>query len=144
MAALNYYDVAIAPGIRALQNAHAFITKGHKYALSNNIDPETFVTASIHPDMKDFRFQVYIFTDAIKGIPPRLNPALEPMTLTDDQKTFEELLARIEKTIKYLEGFKESDFDGKVQEEIVIKFPGKQVRFSPIDYVSKWAHPNMW
>ena len=58
---------------------------------------------------------------------------------------FEELLARIETTIKYLEGFKESDFEeGKVQEEVVIKLPGMQIKFKPFEYVYKLAHANMW
>ncbi|MGD7483645.1 DUF1993 domain-containing protein, partial [Ralstonia pseudosolanacearum] len=120
------------------------MTKGHKYALSNGIDPETFVTASIHPDMKDFRFQVYVFTNVIKAVPSRLNPALQPMPLPDDQKTFEELLARIEKTIEYLEGFKESDFEVKEQEVIVLEFPGKRIKFQPMEYVAKWVQPSMW
>ena len=144
MATLNFHSVVIAPAITALKNAHAFITKGHKHALDNKIDPNTFLTASIHPDMKDFRYQVYRFTDAIKFVPSRVNPALESITLPDDQQTFEELLARIDRTIKYLEGFKPADFEGKENDEIVIKFPGRQIKLSALDYATKWAHPNMW
>jgi hypothetical protein len=45
-----------------------------------------------------------------------------------------------------MEGFKESDFEGKEGEEVVLKFSNgtAQVRQSAIDYVSRFAHPNMW
>ena len=145
MASLNFHTMAIAPAISAMKNTLAFIKKGHEHTLSNNIDPETFLTASLHPDMKDFRFQVYRLTDAVKFMPPRINPALETITLPDDEKTFEELEARIEKTLKYLESFKPADFEGKEANEVLMKFPsGLQIRLPALDYVYKFAHPNMW
>ncbi|EMD90545.1 hypothetical protein COCC4DRAFT_68786 [Bipolaris maydis ATCC 48331] len=145
MASLSFYTMAIAPTITAMKNTLAFIKKGHEHALSNKIDPETFLTASLHPDMKDFRFQIYRMTDAVKFMPPRINPALETISLPDDEKTFEELEARIEKTLKYLESFKPADFEGKEANEVLMKFPnGMQIRLPAVDYVYKFAHPNMW
>ena len=143
---LTFHAIAIAPAISALKNAHAFISKGHQHALANNIDPETYLAASLHPDMKDFRFQIYRATDAIKFVPPRINPALQDMTLPDEEKTFEELLARIEKTIKYLEGFSVQDFEGTEGNEVVLKLAamGKQIRSPALEYVVRFAHPNMW
>ncbi|KAI4918879.1 hypothetical protein J4E85_009668 [Alternaria conjuncta] len=141
--ALSFHKVAIAPVITGLKNAHFFINKGYEHAKAT--DPNEFLTASIHPDMKDFRYQVYRFTDAAKFIPSRVNPALEGMTLPDEEQTFPELLARVEKTIKYLEGFSEKDFEGKHDDEVVVKFGGvKQMRLPALDYVTKFAHPNMW
>ncbi|EUC33061.1 hypothetical protein COCCADRAFT_37087 [Bipolaris zeicola 26-R-13] len=145
MSSLAFYTMAISPAISAMKNARAFIKKGHEHALSNNIDPETLLTATLHPDMKDFRFQIYRLTDAVKFMPPRINPALETITLPDDEQTFEELEARIEKTLKYLEKFKPADFEGKEANEVLMKFHnGSQIRLPAVDYVYKFAHPNMW
>jgi hypothetical protein len=146
MSSLSFHKVAIAPTISGMKNAHAFITKGYEHAKTNNIDPNDYLTARLHPDMQDFRYQIYRLTDAVKFMPPRLNPALSSITLPDEEQTFEELLARIEKTIKYMEGFKESDFEGRENEEVVIKFgDGKNmIRLSASEYVSKFAHANMW
>jgi hypothetical protein len=141
---LTFHKTAIAPAISALKNAHSFINKGYEHAKSS--DPNAFLTASLHPDMKDFRYQIYRFTDAAKFIPSRINPSLEGITLPDEEQTFPELLERIQKCVKYLEGFKESDFEGRHNDEVVIKFPGgvKQVRMPAWQYVNRFAHPNMW
>jgi hypothetical protein len=146
MSALTFYKIALEPTIHGLKNAHAFITKGYEHAQAQNIDPNDFLTARIHPDMYDFRYQVYRFTDAAKFIPSRLNPALETITVPDDQQTFPELLARIEKTIKYMEGFKESDFEGQESREVVLKFSNgaAQIKLSALDYILQFGHPNFW
>ena len=96
--------------------------------------------------MKDFRYQIYRLTDAAKFIPSRVNPSLEGITLPDEEQTFPELLERIEKCTKYLESFSEKDFEGKQDDEVIIKFPGgqKQVRMPAAEYISRFAHPNMW
>jgi hypothetical protein len=145
MSSLTFHKIAIAPTITGMKNAHAFITKGYEHVQAQNLDPETFLTARLHPDMKDFRYQIYRLTDAVKFMPPRLNPALASITMPDEEQTFPELLQRIEKTIDYMEGFKESDFEGREDEEVVIKFgDGRGMRFSALEYVSKFAHANMW
>jgi hypothetical protein len=143
MSSISFHTVAIAPAIFALKNSIAFIKKGQEHALANKIDPETYLTASLHPDMKDFRFQVYRFTDAVKAMPPRVNPALEGITIPDEEKSFEELVARIEKTITYLEGLKVADFEGKESDEVIIKLPGRQIKMPALEYVYKFAHANM-
>ncbi|KAL1798144.1 hypothetical protein ACET3X_002181 [Alternaria dauci] len=141
---LTFHKMAVAPAISALKNAHHFISKGYEHAKAS--DPNTFLTASLHPDMKDFRYQVYRFTDAAKFIPSRVNPSIPDESFPDEEQTFPELLARIEKCTKYLESFSEKDFEGKQDEEVIIKFPGgkKQVRMPAAEYVSRFAHPNMW
>jgi hypothetical protein len=146
MSSISFHKVAVAPTIVGMKNAHALIQKGYEHAKTNNIDPNDYLTARLHPDMADFRYQIYRFTDAVKFMPPRLNSALESISLPDEEQTFEQLLERIEKTVKYMESFKESDFEGKENEEVVIKFAdGKSViRLSAVEYVSKFAHANMW
>ncbi|KAF1836328.1 hypothetical protein BDW02DRAFT_246090 [Decorospora gaudefroyi] len=146
MSSLSFHRVALTPIIDGLKNAHHVVTKGYEHAKTNNIDPNDYLTASLHPDMRDFRFQVYRFTDAAKFIPSRLNPALESISLPDDEQTFPELLARIERTTKYLESFKESDLEGREGDEIITKYPGGKVQITQIaiDQVTRLAHPNFW
>jgi hypothetical protein len=146
MSSLTFHRVAIQPMIYSLKNAHAFITKGYKHAQTQNIDPNDFLTARLHPDMQDFRYQVYRFTDIAKFTPPRLNPALESITIPDEEQTFPELLARIDRTIKYMEGFKESDFEGQEGREVVVKIRNEtmQIKLSALDHVVQMAHPNFW
>ena len=148
MAALTLHSTAFLPVINGLKNAHAFISKASTHCTTTSTDPTTLLTASLHPDMKDFRFQVHCFTDAAKFLPIRLNPALEDreLKLPDGEHSFEELLNRIQKTTEHLESYKESDFEGISKDTIVtVKFPnGKGIKLGAEEHVAKYAHPNFW
>lgn len=94
--------------------------------------------------MKDLIYQVQRFTDAAKFVPSRVNESVPGVTLPDTEKTFEEVLERVQKTIEYLEGVKESDFVGKEGEEVVLKFGRVEKRCSKLEYVLTLAQPNFW
>jgi hypothetical protein len=146
MAPLTFHNIALTPLINGLKNAHAFISKAQQHAQSQSLDPNDFLTARLHPDMQDFRYQIYRFTDSAKFIPPRVNPDIPSITLPDEEQTFEELLARIEKTTKYLEGVEAKSFEGREDEEVVMKFGGgkMEIRYTAATYVMQFAHPNFW
>jgi len=148
MASLTLYSTAFPPVINGLKNAHAFISKASTHCTTTSTDPTTLLTASLHPDMKDFRFQVQSLTDAAKYMPIRLNPALadRELKLPDGEQSFEELLERIKKTIEHLESYKESDFEGISKDSIVtVKFPhGKGFKMGAAEHVAKYSHPNFW
>ncbi|CAO2652022.1 Nn.00g003050.m01.CDS01 [Neocucurbitaria sp. VM-36] len=146
MAGITFHQVAIVPVLSGLKNAHFFINKGYEHAKAQNIDSNDFLTARLHPDMLDFIYQVQRFTDSAKFIPSRVNPAIEGMSLPDEEKTFPELLARIEKTIKYLESIDPSSFEGREGAEVPMKFGGGtiDVKFNALQYVTQFAQPNFW
>jgi len=148
MAALTLHSTAFLPVINGLKNAHAFISKASTHCTTTSTDPTTLLTTSLHPDMKDFRFQVHRFTDAAKFLPIRLNPALvdRELKLPDGEHSFEELLDRIQKTAEHLESYKEIDFEGIAKDTIVtVKFPnGKGFKLGAEEHVAKFAHPNFW
>lgn len=143
MSSITFHKIALPPILNGLKNAHAFITKGYEHTKAKSIDPNDFLAASIHPDMKDFRYQVYRFTDAAKFIPSRVNPSTEGISLPDTEQTFPELLERIQKTITYLESVDAKSFEGREQETVTIPI-GKGVDFTAAEYVAHFAHPNFW
>jgi len=146
MPPLNFHAFAVTPIVAGLKNAHAFISKAHKHTQTASIDPNDLLTARLAPDMGDFRFQIYRFTDSAKFIPSRVNPAVEAYSLPDEEQTFEELLERIQKTITYLESVGADKFDGQEEHEVVMKFGGGTVQavFTGVQYVTQFAHPNFW
>ena len=145
-AALSYHKLALGPIITGLKNAHAFISKGVAHIEAEGDDPNDYLTARLAPDMIDFIEQVQRFTDSAKGIPSRVNPDVAVFTLPDEEKTFPELLDRINRTIDYLEGVDEKSFEGKEGVEITMEFAGGavQVTYSTLEYVMTFAHPNFW
>ncbi|RMZ70726.1 helix-turn-helix- domain containing type [Pyrenophora seminiperda CCB06] len=149
MAPISIHTLALLPILNGLKNAHAFISKAVVHCTTTSTPPSTLLEAKLHPTMHNFVYQVYRFTDAAKLIPMRLNPALadRELKLPDTEQTFDELLARIQKTIDHLESYTESDFEGVDKETIVtVKFPqtGKGLRLGAGEYLAGQAHPNFW
>jgi hypothetical protein len=144
--AVPFAQYALRPIIRGLKTISHVVSKGEVHAKAQGIDPSEYTTASIHPDMKDFVFQVCRFTDAAKFVPWRVNPENSSLSLPDVEKTFPELLARIQKVTEYLESIDEKTFEGREMSEVIIAFPhrGMQFKFTAAEYVMMYAHPNFW
>jgi hypothetical protein len=144
--AISFYDISLGSIIHGLKNAHHFISKGAEHAKSNNVDPKDYLNASLHPDMKDFIYQVQRFTDAAKFIPTRINPSNPSITLPDEEKTFPEVLERIKRTTEYLESIDPKTFEGKENDDIVMEIGGGTVKveFKAFEYVAMFAQANFW
>lgn len=150
MAPKSFHAIALEPIIFGLQNAAAVIRKGEAYAKTNGIDPSKFLTARLYPDMGDFCYQVYRFTDTAKFIIERSNPSAPMLTLPDEEKTFPELLARIERTLEYLRSIEADVLDDREDFEVVLHLAKDlpkgplEVKFTAFEYVTRQAHPNFW
>ena len=99
---VSLYEVSVPPMIHALQNLSTLIDKARAHAEAKKIDPAVFVQARLFPDMLPFSRQVQIACDNAKGAAARL-AGLEVPKHEDTEKTFEELKARIAKTVAFLQ-----------------------------------------
>ncbi|KAI8943281.1 hypothetical protein NX059_001301 [Plenodomus lindquistii] len=145
MSSLSFYEISLTPIIIGLKNTHAFLKKAEEHAKANKTDVNDFVTARLYPDMANFAFQIQRLTDAAKFIPTRINPAIEGVSIPDTEKTFAELVERVQKTISYLEGIDPKSFEGREQAEIQLSIGGKfNPKFTGASYVFQFGHPNFW
>jgi hypothetical protein len=142
--AVTFHHLALSPLLQGLRNAHHFISKGQAHAQAQGHDENDYLTARLHPDMYDLIYQVQRFTDGAKFVPSRINASCSTISLPDTEKTFPEILARVQKTIDYLESIDESAFEGKEGDEVVIKRKDSEQRFSAMEYVLTMAQPNFW
>lgn len=118
------YHLAIRQFARTLKNLDAIIGKAVAYAETRKFDVNNFVGERLFPDMLPFAAQVRIATDMAKAAAANLSGKEAPK-FEDNEKTVEELRARIRKCISYLEGFSAADFE-KVSPKTVIKVPFPQ------------------
>ena len=118
------YHLAIRQFVRSLKNLDAIIGKAGAYAETRKFDVNNFVGLRLFPDMLPFANQVRIATDMAKAAAANLSGKEAPK-FEDNEKTVEELRARIRKCISYLEGFSAADFE-KVTAKTVIKIPFPQ------------------
>src|ERR1035437_2262502 len=102
---ISMYVASVLPIIRSLTNLKAILEKAAAHAEAKKIDPSVLITARLYPDMFPLSRQVQIATDVAKGAVSRL-AGLEPPKYEDNESTFPELVARLDKTIALLESCK--------------------------------------
>jgi len=70
---------------------------------------------------------------------------VQPASWPDDEKTFDELKARLAKTVDYLKAVPEDALEPKADEELVVKLGnGKTYSFTGKTYFMVYAMPNFY
>jgi len=129
--------------IRTLTNLRAILEKAAAYAEAKKIEPTVLVNARLYPDMFPLSRQVQIATDMSKGGASRL-AGLEPPKYEDNEASFPELVARIDKTIALLETFKPGQIDGSEDKSIMLPMHGRTVAFTGRPYLLDFVLPNIY
>ena len=137
------YAASIPPMIRSLSNLRAILEKAVVYAEVKKIDPAVLVNARLFPDMYPLSRQVQIVTDVAKGAASRL-AGVEPPKYDDNESTFPELLARIDKTIALLQSVTPEQIDGSETKTILLPRNDRTSTFSGLAYVTDFVLPNVY
>src|SRR5262245_28541361 len=126
-----------------LTNLDKIFTKAEADAEARKIDPQVFVSGRLAPDMLPLTRQIQIMTDQAKGGSSRLAGRESPKW-ADEEKSFADLHARVQKTIDYLKTFKPADFEGAETRSIELKFPNATFAFTGKDYLLNFVVPNFY
>jgi hypothetical protein len=126
-----------------LKNLSAIMAKAQAHCEAKKIDPLVLTAARLYPDMFAFARQVQICCDTAKGAVARL-AGVEIPKHEDTEKSFEELQARIQKTLDFMRTVKPEQIDGSEDREIVLKLRGQDVSFKGAQYLLAFAWPNFY
>jgi uncharacterized protein len=140
---ISMYRASVPVLIRGLTNLQAILDKGQAHAAEKQLDPSVLPNARLFPDMLPLARQVHIVTDNAKGCAARL-AGVEAPKYDDVEVSFDELAARIEKTIAYLKEFKPEQIDGSEARHISLKMRSGPVEFSGLDYLLGFVLPNFY
>jgi uncharacterized protein len=140
---LSMYSASVPVLVRGLTNLSAILDKAVASAEARKIDPAVFVAARLAPDMNPFTAQIQTASDSAKGAGARLTGTEAP-SFPDNETTFPELQARIQKTIDYLQSLKPEQFDGAETRDVVMKFPNGEMKFTGQDFLLRFALPNFY
>jgi hypothetical protein len=94
-----------------LKNLDRWLELGVEYANKKNFSPDVLAAARLAPDQYALTQQVQSACDSAKYAAAYLSGQTAP-SHPDTEKTVDELRARIQKCLAYLEGFKPADFAG--------------------------------
>jgi len=140
---ISMHQVSAPRFANSLKNLSAILDKGQAYAEAKKVDPTVLTGARLYPDMFPLSRQVQIATDTAKGAVARL-AGIENPKYEDTERTFEELKARIAKTIELIDSVKPDQVDGTEDKEIVLKLGGSEMRWTGMQYLLGFALPNFY
>jgi hypothetical protein len=137
------YDACAPRFASMLRNLDAILGKAQAHAAAKKIDPAVLMSARLFPDMLPFVKQVQIATDHAKGAVARL-AGVEVPRFEDTEQSFDELRARLAKTIAFVESFSAEQFDGSEGRDISLRAGGKDLTFKGMPYLIGYAIPNFY
>lgn len=140
---ISMYQASVPVFIRMLTTLNAVLSKGAAFAQAKKIDESVLLDARLSPDMFPLTKQIHIATDFARGTAARL-AGVEMPSYEDNEKTFGELNARVERTIAYLKSLNAAQIDGSETREIVRPVRGEPKKFTGINYLLQYALPHFF
>ncbi len=137
------YQASVPVFVRNLKNLAEILHKAAAHAEAKKIDPTVLVNARLYPDMRPLTSQVQFATDQAKNSSSRLAGADRP-AFEDNEATFDELQARIAKTIAYVESLTPAQFDGSEDKDITLPLRGTQTTMKGQSYLLDFVLPNFY
>ena len=137
------YAQTIPVLVHNLKATSAFLKKAESHCEAKKIDKAVMLGLRLAPDMFDLKRQIMLVTDFAKGAGARLAGVAIP-SYPDDETTFEQLQARLSKTIEFLNSLPKAAFSDAEAREVTFKVRGQDVKMSGLDYYFGAAQPNFY
>ena len=138
---LSMHSASVPLLTQMLTALSGVLKKAEAHAAARKIEPAVLLDYRLAPDMFPLRRQVQIACDFAKGTAGRLAGAELP-SWADDETTFDQLHARIAKTLDFIATLDAGAFAGSDAREIVLR-PGtdKEKRYGGRTYLLNYAIP---
>lgn len=139
------YQVTVPTVQRALRNLQHVLRVGERHAEESGIAPDTLLQSRLIEDMLPLLRNVQIATDTAKNGVARL-AAVDAPKFEDDETSFAQLHARIDRAIEYIGTFAPDAFDGGGERTITLTTGSRgDVRFEgAAAYLSDFMLPNFF
>jgi hypothetical protein len=142
---MNISMHAMSHGVfkKALTQLLHVMEKGAANAKARNFDVSVLVSARLAPDMLPFTRQIQLTSDFAKNSMARL-AGIDPPKFEDSETTMDELVARVKKTIEYIDSVSAAALEGSETRDIKIALRDRTVEFKGLAFLQTWAIPNFF
>ena len=139
---MTLYQSSVLQPKKMLTNLSGWLDAAKDYAAQREFDPDVLLSYRLAPDQYALARQVQIACDTAKLTAARLSDKTAP-SHEDTEKTVDELKARIQSTVDFLDTLAADDFQGAEQRMIALPFaPGRGARGH--EYFVGFAQPNFY
>ena len=140
--AMSMYQASVPLFRSLLGGLSGVLDKGAAFDAAKGVDPAVLINDRLAPDMFPLSRQVQIAADMAKGGAARL-AGVEVPSWEDTETSFDELKARIARTLAFIDGFAPEQIDGSEQRDIVLTMRGGELRFTGQRYLIGFVIPNV-
>jgi len=105
-----YYEV-VSQCTQSLKLIESWLDKAVKFADERKLDVDVLLNGRLAPNMKPLIYQVQSACDYVKAAAAWLSGQTPPKH-EDNEKTVEELRARVRKTVAFVESVSEAQYEG--------------------------------
>jgi hypothetical protein len=129
---------------RMLKNCRSWLDKAQAHAEHKKFDPNVYLGLRLAPDMFPFSRQVQSASDNAKGAVARL-AGVDLPKFEDNEQTLDDLRARLDKTLAFIESVPADKLESHVSKEIVLATArGERKWPTGLDYLRHYAMPNFF
>lgn len=139
---MSLYEGSVVQFKKMLTQLDKWLDAGLAYSQKKAFDPSILLGSRLAPDQYALVRQVQAACDAAKFAAARLTGKEAPKH-PDTEQTVEELKARIQSVVAYLDTFKAADFAGAESRKITLPFLEGKVLLGP-DYLMEMVIPNFF
>ena len=142
---MNISMHAMSHGVfrKALTQLLHVMDKATANAKARSFDTSVLVNSRLAPDMLPFAKQIQLTSDFAKNSMARL-AAVDPPKFEDSETTMDELVARVKKTIDYIDSVSPATLEGSETRDIKIVLRDRTVEFKGLPFLQSWAIPNFF
>jgi|SRR5690606_11517345 len=141
---ISMYQLTVPVFAHTLTNLLSILNKAVAFADAKKLDPSVLPNARLAPDMYPLKKQVQVASDTIKGAVARL-AGIEAPSWPDTEETMAELIARVQKTLDYVNGFKPEQINDSEDNTVELNFPGGyNFTFTGLSFVQMMVMPNLY
>lgn len=137
------HAVSVPVFARMLRQLSSLLDKAVADAQARGFEPAVLLQSRLYPDMFPLLRQVQLACDFAKGASARLAGVPVP-AFPDEETTVDELKARLDKVIAFVESVSREDVDAGADRPITIKLRDRSVEMNGIDYLNNMAMPNFY
>jgi uncharacterized protein len=140
---ISMYQASVPVFLRALTNLRAVLQKGEAFAGEKGFAPDVLVQTRLIADMLPLVRQVQIATDMAKNGACRL-AGIDPPKFEDDETTYAQLYARIDRAIEVIRGVDAAQLDGSETRAITLQMGNGEMKFEGQSYLLDFVIPNLF
>lgn len=136
------YEMSVGMYMRTLKNLRGILEKAAVFAAEKKVEDSVILDSRIAVDMFPLVRQIRIACDNAKSIGAQL-AGVEIPVMADEEKTIEELLRRVDKTLAFLATLTPEQFNGAESRKIKLRY-FKDKHFIGAEFLPTYGLPNFY